>query len=391
MKTTHHSSDQHWIPRHKGRILVVDDSRTQRALVTSLLEKRGLTVETAEKGTEGLEKLQKTDPDLVLLDVVLPDIDGFRLCRLIRSKERYQSLPVIFITSLDKREDILRGFAAGASDYVAKPIAPEEFMARVMAHLNVALLHRERLEALELLTEAKGRLQRTALAEGLAHNLNNLLAPLMGNLSWLDSELPEGEPKKAVREMLDVVERLHQVIQALTGFLSSRSSTTTGPIGHHLSTLCDGLEPQLPEGVRLVRSFDPNDQTPLPQAILPAISALLTNAAEATTEGQIEISVQKENAESGDDSCLTIEIRDTGKGLDKKTKHQAFIPFFSTKDVVGAGLGLHAAQLAAERFGGTVTLDGAPGRGALARLRIPNLSRTTSSSGRYVTQKPCRS
>ena len=379
MTKKHISSDKHWIPFKQGRILIVDDSRTQRALVTTLLEKRGLTVETAEKGTEALSKLPAFDPDLVLLDVVLPDIDGFRLCKLIRSKDRYQALPVILVTSLDNKENVLKGFQAGATDYVAKPFSPEELMARVTAHLNVSLLHRERMQQIALLTEARGKLQRTAMAEGLAHNLNNLLAPLMGNLSWLESELADSEAKTAVQEMLEVVDRLHHVVRALTGFLSTKSSTITGPLGLLLTTLCDGFEPKLPEGVHLERNFDPQDPAPLPEALVPAVSALLTNAAEATDKGTITVTVRREQSEDKKKPCLVIEIRDTGRGLDEATKEQAFIPFFSTKDVVGAGLGLHAAQLATERFGGKVTLDGSPGQGAVACLRLPDLSQAIQS------------
>ncbi len=348
----------------QGRILVVDDSRSERAIVSSLLKRQGWLVETAESGSAALAKVKEFSPHVLLLDVVLPDVDGFRLCRIIKSHEKFKDLPVIFLTSLDKKEDVLAGFKAGGADYVSKPFQAEELVARVGAHLQLALLHEERLRQQAELAEARERLERATLAEGLAHNLNNMLGAMLGNLTWLESQLQEPEHLEAVRDVLEVARKLQEVARALTGATPFELGRPE-PLGRILSRVCDTFEERLPPQVSLVRDFDPQDETPVPGALERILHELLRNALEATQEGQIRVSAHIREGE------LLLQVEDTGRGLDEETARKAFLPFFSTKDIVGAGLGLHTVRVTLERLGGTVTLEARPEGGAVARVTLP--------------------
>jgi len=355
---------------HPGRVLVVDDSKSQRLVETQLLERNGYLVEEADTGSQCLAKVASFRPDLILEDVMLPDVDGFRLCRIIKSNPKFAEIPIIFITSLDKPDDVLKGFQAGGSDYVAKPFHDEEFLARVRAHLDLAILNRERIEQAELMTQTQSRLQRTVLAEGLAHNLNNLLAPLAGNLSWLNDELPESEHRNAVKDMLQVVDRLKPIARALTGNMerAMMSDATLGPL---LAEICNEIELTLKPDVQIERGFDAEDRTHVPRTLGPTVSAILVNAVEAV-ENKGRITVAATRAQTGQTGeTLVVTISDTGRGLDEETAQKAFLPFFSTKDTVGAGLGLHQAQVALERVGGTIRLEGSPGHGAVCTIELP--------------------
>lgn len=112
-------------PRTKGRILVVDDSPTVRRLVSQTLERNGFAVSTAADGLQALAHLQETVPDVVFLDVVMPHLDGLKLCGLIRRNERLAKVPVVMLSARDGAVDRLKGAAAGASDYLGKPFLPD--------------------------------------------------------------------------------------------------------------------------------------------------------------------------------------------------------------------------------------------------------------------------
>lgn len=128
----------------QARVLVVDDNRVNRHLLLALLERGGIChMEEAEDGNDGLARLESFKPDLVLLDLMMPHLDGFEMCRRMRADARWKSLPVLIQSSLNRAEDRARAFAAGATDYVTKPINAVELVARVRIHLQKRALLRD--------------------------------------------------------------------------------------------------------------------------------------------------------------------------------------------------------------------------------------------------------
>lgn len=128
----------------QARVLVVDDNRINRHLLLALLERGGIRlVEQAEDGNDGLARLETFQPDLVLLDLMMPHLDGFEMCRRLRADPRWKGLPVLVQSSLNRAEDRARAFAAGATDYVTKPINGVELLARVRIHIQKRTLLRD--------------------------------------------------------------------------------------------------------------------------------------------------------------------------------------------------------------------------------------------------------
>ena len=127
----------------RATILVVDDVPENLAVLFEVLSEAGFEVLVAESGSLALERLPVLLPDLVLLDVRMPGVDGFEVCRRIRADGRFSELPVIFMTALNETVDKVAGFRAGAVDYVTKPFEAEEVLARVRAHLQLRALRRE--------------------------------------------------------------------------------------------------------------------------------------------------------------------------------------------------------------------------------------------------------
>lgn len=130
-------------------VLIVDDVPENLAVLSDALDGAGYMVLVAEDGNRALERLQLITPGIILLDAVMPGIDGFETCRRIKSAEATRNIPVVFMTGLTETEHVVRGFMAGGIDYVTKPINPEEVLARIAAHLRNARLVTQAQEAID--------------------------------------------------------------------------------------------------------------------------------------------------------------------------------------------------------------------------------------------------
>src|SRR5512137_1839850 len=128
-----------------NRLLVVDDTAANRQLLTNLLTEQGYIVHPASDGELALEFVRSTIPDLILLDIRMPGMDGYEVCRRLKADERTRDIPIIFISILEDERDKVQGFRAGAVDYITKPFQPEEVLARIQTHLRLRELT-ERLE-----------------------------------------------------------------------------------------------------------------------------------------------------------------------------------------------------------------------------------------------------
>ena len=140
-------------------ILIVEDSRINRKILTNLLEKEGCRIRAAEHGREALALLQEEKPDLIVLDVLMPEMNGLELCRRLKQEAATRDIPVIFISSLDDTTDKLNGFEAGAVDYITKPFHPAEVLARINTHLKLCLLQRQLAEKNRLLALEKQKFE----------------------------------------------------------------------------------------------------------------------------------------------------------------------------------------------------------------------------------------
>jgi signal transduction histidine kinase len=193
---------------HPSTILVVDDNPTNLEVLSTTLEDRGFTVSVAIDGENALSQAEYLNPDLILMDVMMPGIDGFEACRLLLSNPKTQNIPVIFMTALADPTEKVRGFEIGAVDYITKPFQQEEVIARVNLHLKLSFLNKtiaeqnqhleqQVVERTAALTQALETLQKSQLQlvqsekmssigqlmAGIAHEINNPLGFINGNIS----------------------------------------------------------------------------------------------------------------------------------------------------------------------------------------------------------------
>ena len=162
-----------------ARILVVDDTPANIQMLTSVLKEQGYQLSAATNGRQAIEAIDRVRPDLVLMDVVMPEMDGYEACRYIKASARWRDLPIIFLTAKTDTADLVRGFDAGAVDYLGKPFNAHELLARVSTHLTLQRLRREmerrnaelarELEvAQQLLTDARRRVDGALLGDSPA-------------------------------------------------------------------------------------------------------------------------------------------------------------------------------------------------------------------------------
>ncbi|HEY6009729.1 MAG TPA: response regulator [Geobacteraceae bacterium] len=198
------------------KILIIDDSRISQALVAEIFSGK-YDLEFQNDGPAGISAAQHHPPDLILLDIHMPKMDGFEVCRILKGDEKTRDIPVIFITTLDSETEKVKGFEAGAEDYVVKPFYMEELEARVRVHLAS---RRAKAQALEL--ERLSVFKEMAVA--ISHEINNPLTSIYAFLYVLERDLAESSEtvKNSLEGIRDEVKR----IQLITGRLAQASKAS---------------------------------------------------------------------------------------------------------------------------------------------------------------------
>ena len=192
------------------KILIIDDTPHNVKMLVDLLSAKGYATVTAASGQEGLEQVEAERPDLVLLDVMMPGMDGYEVCRRIRANPEYGILPVVMVTALDPARERIKGLDAGADDFLTKPFDRTEVLLRIKNLLDTRFLYRElerQNRSLEqVVAERTQRLLQSekvatmgSLLAGVAHELNNPLAVVMGQAVLL---------REAIKEALGRARRL---------------------------------------------------------------------------------------------------------------------------------------------------------------------------------------
>ena len=355
------------------KILVVDDQLINVQLLKRKLEREGISVISAYSGQEALDAVASEKPDLILLDVMMPEMDGIEVCTRLQSREDTRSIPVIFITARNSKEGKLEGLAVGAVDYITKPIDLDETLARVQTQLRFVAINREMVDLQRRLAEARRTATIGAVTQGIAHNLNNLLGVVIGYLDLIKSQ---AEKPDAVRRNAEAVERAVQRIVSIIKQLSSMVVKTRMPTERFkVSDLLHGAirrfeqENDAPEAVTLENPLNDLEIDSHVEVFEGAISALLTNAWESygtvpTRERRVTLRTAMKDA--SDVPTIVIRIEDQGRGIDSTVRDQMFEPFISTKHTVGVGMGLTVARHALRNMGGDLNLQDRESGGTVA-------------------------
>jgi signal transduction histidine kinase len=405
-----------------ARVLVVDDLAEIRDLLQVYLEDEGYDVLTAKDGQEALTAVAAHPPDLILLDVMMPGIDGYEVCRRLKSDDKTAFIPIVMLTALQELEHRLQGIEMGADEYLTKPFRRMELLTRVRSLLRVKALH-DQVAAYNRLLEQKVAERTTALERALndlremdrlkseflsniSHELRTPLTPVMGYLPALLREefgaLSPGQ-RRVLGHVSESVDRLHRLIDDLLTFMhweSGEAALRVQPVAvaamvELAATKVSAMAQE--KAVQVMRAV-PAD---LPQvqvdvtAIGRALGHLLDNAVKFTPKGgQVTITarlVELSKSQVVDSSqpvdqsttrpihpkkCVEIAVRDTGVGISPEAIPKIFDRFYqvdssTTRQHGGTGLGLAIVKYILDAHGAQITVESLPGTGTTFSVHLP--------------------
>lgn len=368
---------------HTPDILVVDDDPRNRKLLEEYLLAAGYDVRVAPDGRTALALASEQPPDLVLLDVMMPDLSGLEVCQKLKNDLRTRLCQVVLVTALDGTPHRVEGLDTGADDYIAKPVRREEFMAKVRSMLRARGLLAELEAARETLALRNAKLEeleglKETLTQTLVHDLKNPLAAVLGNLELMERKADESV-LHLVRRSKAAAWRMHQMIlnlldigQLEEGKLLLRpESLDAGSLARKACQEMEGGATQ--RGVRF--ELVPDETAAVLKgdaAVLRRVlDNLLANAIEHSPQGGI-VRVAVTVCDEG----IEITVADQGSGVPPEFREKIFEKFQRLENrtsIPGAnrGLGLTFCRLAVEAHGGTIWVDDAPGHGALFRALLP--------------------
>ncbi len=363
-------------------ILVIDDDPTQRTITKRYLNQAGYRVEEASDGLEGLETARRLCPDLILLDVVMPKLNGLDVCRQIRDDKILTHTPVLMATGLDNTAALDKCFKAGATDTIAKPTVWNLLQYRVKF-----LLRRHQAE--QELRDAKSKAEAANLAKthflaNMSHELRTPLNAILGFSEVIKDQHfgPDGTAQyqdyaKNIHEsgqhLLDIIDDVLDMSRAVSGKLELADEDVD------LREVIDTAIRQIgPSAEQNGISLSDEAQSPLPtirgdsRRLVQILLNLLSNAVKFTPDGG-SVRVM---AEANDADGISISIADSGVGIDAGRIAEIFQPFKQldgafNKKHEGTGLGVPIAAELARLHGGSIEYESVPGTGTTATLRLP--------------------
>ena len=421
----------------KVNILLVDDQPAKLLSYETILSELGENLIKAGSANEALQYLLRNDVAVILVDVCMPELDGFELAAMIRDHPRFQKMAIIFVSAIQVTDlDLLRGYQAGAVDYVPVPVVPDLLRAKVrvfaelyrktrqLEALNAELEHRveERTAELaranadlELRVEQRTREREAALAQvhemqkveslgqltgGVAHDFNNLLMAVLGNLEILRKYLPQEQKQlRLIDGAIQASERGATLTKRMLAFARRQElKPETVDVPELVANMVEMLGRSLGPAIQITMQFESNvPPTQVdPNQLELAILNLALNARDAMPRGgQLTISARRAQVADGEISGLAagdyicVSESDTGSGMDETTLKRAAEPFFTTKGTgQGTGLGLSMVDGLVAQSGGTMRIHSRLGVGTTVELWLPVSEQQPAEHPRIVAAKP---
>ena len=361
----------------RATILAVDDTPENLDILVGLLEGQ-YKVKVATNGERALRMVAKAAPDLVLLDIMMPGMDGFEVCRRLRDEEETREIPVLFISALDQVTDKVRAFTSGGVDYITKPFQAEEVEARVATHLELRRQRRQLEESFERLQELE-RL-RDSLVHMVVHDLRSPLYGMCAGMQMLRedaAERLEPDEKEYLDDTLAAGTTLIEMVSSLLDVsrLESGEMSLTQEDGDLREVIGEGLVAlgALTSGCTVLYDAgeDPVRAYCDAEVIRRVLVNLVGNALKFTPAGG-EVRITTE-ADSG---YVKTSVIDTGPGIPPEWRERIFEKFgqVAAREEHGhhsTGLGLTFCKLAVEAHGGTIGVDSEVGKGSTFWFSVP--------------------
>ena len=362
------------------KILIVDDVMSNVLLLKVLLTNEKFAIATASNGRQALEQVEKENPDLVLLDVMMPDMSGFEVAQHLKSNPNTADIPIIFLTALNSTADIVKGFQVGAIDFISKPFNKEELIIRVTHQISLVAAKR-------LILSKTEELQRTIagrdkLYSVIAHDLRSPMGSIKMVLNMLILNLPS---EKIGAEMYELLTMANQTTEDVFSLLDNLLKWTKSQIGKlnvvyqdvDLVEVTDGVIEifSMVASLKKIRIHEMKPEKMMVNADIDMLKTvvrnLLSNAIKFSKENS-EVLVKMEEV----DGMAVVSVQDYGCGISeegqKKLLHtDTHFSTFGTNNEEGSGLGLLLCKDFVVKNGGKLWFTSKEGEGSIFSFSIP--------------------
>ena len=356
-------------------LLVVDDEPSNFDVIEALLEDENYQLYYAANATGALKLLEKNSVDVILLDVMMPEIDGITFCSHLKENPNYQYIPIIMVTALTGKEDLGRCLEAGADDFISKPLSWIELRSRLHSMLRI----KKQYDDLQLLLK-----RREEMAEIIVHDLQNPVTSIIFSCEMLKATALDSKQRNKIEQVNVAGKRLEEQIQTLL----TMAKLETGRLV--LEPVCLGLKPliekliqefsmiSIAKEIKIVSDLEVEDDSACVDDHLLArvVNNLLSNALKYSPRGKtIKVELQEKSEK------VLLKVIDEGKGVSDRLKEKIFQKYetgVKHTDVNQTGLGLAFCQMAIWAHGGNIYVEDNQPQGSVFIVEIPRQANVES-------------
>lgn len=360
----------------KQEILVVDDTPDNLRLLSAILTRRNYEVRKALNSQQALTSVKADAPDLILLDIKMPEVNGYEVCAALKQDPNTQDIPVIFISALDDALDKVRAFEVGGTDYITKPFQEAEVLVRIDNQLKIQDLQRQLKAQNQELSRSNQELDQ--FAHIVSHDLQQPLQSIMGYAKILTLQCPElTQPpaKDHIDSILKAGDRMQKLVQNILNYAQVNQGQ-----GHFTTVALDGVMEQvvsnLTDAIQACQAHITYSTLPPVHGdeirLVQLFQNLVSNAIKFTdpkTPPQVTIT-----AAAVDPDHWHLAIQDNGIGIAAADLHRVFDSFQRLHDndtYPGNGIGLATCKKIVENHGGQIWVESQPGQGTTFYLSLP--------------------
>lgn len=364
------------------KLLVVDDVQTNVLLLKALLGKEGYGILVANNGQEALEVIRNENPDLILLDVMMPGMDGFEVAERLKSEEFRCEIPIIFLTALDDTQSIVNGFKLGVGDFISKPFRKEELMVRIKHQLSLVAARR-------IIEEKNEELRKTIAGRDKMYSViaHDLRSPMASMKMLLNTIMMSVEKDKIDPDIFDMLEMSNKTSEEVFSLLDNLLKWTKSQLGKltvipqklDISGLADGVVEVMNsvaevKHIKLIRTDHESFFVYVDIEMIKSILRnLISNAVKfSNPDSEIKVGIKAE------DGKVIVSVTDSGKGIKKEDQHKLLkdsthFTTYGTNSEEGAGLGLLLCRDFARKNGGELWFESEENLGSVFSFSLPQL------------------
>jgi len=364
----------------KDTLLIVDDILANVKVLRSFLNQSGFNVLIAEDGEEALQVTENGHPDLILLDIMMPGMDGFEVCQHLKSQESTKEIPIIFMTALTEVADKMKGFQIGAADYITKPFQQQEVLARVNNHL---MLRKQRLQL------QKRNQELDAFAHTVAHDLKNPLSAIINIAGLFLEKYSVKTPldDKGIKQLQFVDKAAQQAINTINALLTLSQVSRYNNVAIEPLDMSMIVEPVIQEHLshrvdEYQAQIEYPENWPIALGYAPWIKEIWVNYLTNGLKYGGQPPSMTLGADIPSENMVRFWVRDNGKGLTEKEMAKLFTPFtrLHKQRAEGHGLGLSIVRQIVEPLGGQAGVESEVGQGSLFYFTLPAYSAVSQRS-----------